>query len=454
MQINHDPQPVVVVLGGGLSGVASAYTLALAGLKHITLIESGSSLGGLAGSFEREGHFYPLGYHHILHRDHTLLYFLELIGALPEVRWRRIRMLFHLGGSFYDLASPAGFLRFPMGLADKIRFARLMLRAFGKQSWTDWQDRSAAELVNRWGGSGVREAIFERLTRLKFELPCDEVSGAWLGARLYFREGSAPLGYIPNHNWTKVLCDGVTRLLEQSGVTIRLRSRVTRIHAQGDRVCDVELASGERIGGELFVSSIPTEVYLRLLPYDRTSHLESIRYSALISVICATRQPVRPDAYWINLASLDRTAGAIFLLNSLNPTIGQPGDSCVNFVSHLQSRDRPLFHESDEKLLARYLSDFRTVFDFELTPFWIHVTRVPMYSPVFVRGFHNPPIRSESLRNLYFAGNYRTFPTVASTGTALGSGVETAAALLGELGAKTELPAEITRFRLSGMPRG
>ena len=43
-------------------------------------------------------HFYPLGYHHILHRDRVLLYFLDLIGALPDVRWRRIRMLFHLGG--------------------------------------------------------------------------------------------------------------------------------------------------------------------------------------------------------------------------------------------------------------------------------------------------------------------------------------------------------------------
>jgi protoporphyrinogen oxidase len=444
----------VVVLGGGLSGVAAAYALARAGLTDITVLESGGSLGGLAGSFERGGHFYPLGYHHILHRDRVLLFFLDLIGALPSVRWRRIRMYFHLHGQWFDLARLGGFLRFPMSLADKARFARLMLRAFGKQRWTEWEDRSAAELVDRWGGPGVREAIFERLTRLKFELPCDEVSGAWLGARLYFREGSAPLGYIPNANWTKVLCDGVTRLLEESGVNIRLRSRVTRIHTEGDRVCGVELASGERIGGELFVSSIPTEVYLHLLPYDHSAHLKSIRYSALISVVCATRQPVRPDAYWINLASLNQAACGIFLLSSLNPTIGQPGDTCVNFVSHLQSRDRPLFQEPDEKLLARYFDDFRSVFGFQLKPFWTHVTRVPMYSPVFVRSFHNPPIRSESWRNLYFAGNYRTFPTVASTGTALGSGLETGGAILTDLGMATDLPKRARAFSLRSMPRG
>lgn len=445
--------PSVIVLGGGLSGVATAYTLALAGITDVTIVERGNTLGGLAGSFERKGHFYPLGYHHILHRDRTLLFFLDLIGALPQVRWRRIRMLFHLGRGTYDLGSASGFLRFPMRPADKARFVRLMLKAFSKRDWSDWQDRSAAELVDRCAGPGVREAIFERLTRLKFELPCEEVSGAWLGARLHFREGSAPLGYIPQANWTKVLCDGVTRLLESCGVRTRLRSGVARLHTADDRIVEAELESGERIGGDFFVSTMPTEIYLRLVSGDRTPHLQSIRYTALISVICATRQAVRPDAYWINLASKDRTAGAIFLLSSLNPTIGGPGETCVNFVTHLQGRDRPLFRAPDEQLLARYGEDFRAVFGCELEPFWSHVSRVPMYSPVFVRSFRNPPIHSTSWRNLYFAGNYRTFPSIVSTGTALGSGVVTGKALLQDLGRSTELPDAIASFRLRSMPR-
>ena len=119
-------------------------------------VGGGSALGGLAGSFERDGHFYPLGYHHILHRDRALLYFLELLGALPRVRWRRIRMLFHLDGAFYDLGTPSGFLGFPMTLADKARFVRLMAAAFNKRDWSDWEDRSAAELIDSRAGPGVR----------------------------------------------------------------------------------------------------------------------------------------------------------------------------------------------------------------------------------------------------------------------------------------------------------
>jgi protoporphyrinogen oxidase len=199
---------------------------------------------------------------------------------------------------------------------------------------------------------------------------------------------------------------------------------------------------------------VPTEVYLRLVGGDRTAELERMRYSALISMVCATRQPVHPRAYWINLASLDRTACGIFLLSELNPTIGGPGETCVNFVTHLRGRDRPLYRATDDELLARYRDDFRAVFGAELEATWTHLSRVPMYSPVFGRSYHNPPARSASWENMYFAGNYRTFPSIVSTGTALGSGLETGAAMLRDLGIRTTLAADAAEFRLRGMPRG
>jgi protoporphyrinogen oxidase len=228
---------------------------------------------------------------------------------------------------------------------------------------------------------------------------------------------------------------------------------VQRLHTEGDRVVAVQLESGDRLQADLFISSVPTETYLRLIQEDRTPHLENIRYTALISVICATRQAVPSDAYWINLASLDCTAGAIFLLSSLNPTIGRPGDTCVNFVTHLPGRHHALFNEPDEQLTARYRKDFQKVFGFEIEPFWTHVSRVPMYSPVFSRSFRNPPIHSTSWRNMYFAGNYRTFPSIVSTGTALGSGVAAASALLHDAALATDLPAALAEFRLRSMPR-
>jgi protoporphyrinogen oxidase len=299
----------------------------------------------------------------------------------------------------------------------------------------------------------VLAAIFEPLSQLKFELPAEEVSGAWLGARLHFREGSAPLGYIPGANWTAVLCEGLGRLLQERGVKVRLGVTVERLETRVDRVTEAVLADGERVGGDVFVSSIPTEVYCRLVPQDLTPHLASIRYTAVISAICATHQVVEPDFYWMVLASLDRSAGGLFMLNSLNPTIGESGDACLNFVNHIQSRDRPSFRRSDDEIWDGYSRDFREIFGVALDPFWTHLSRIPMYSPIFYRGYQNPPVKSTSMTNLYFAGNYRTFPSIVSTGTALASGLEAGEAILRDGGRATDLRRLARTFRLSTMPR-
>ncbi|MEO6027719.1 MAG: FAD-dependent oxidoreductase [Candidatus Binatia bacterium] len=445
--------PPVVVLGGGLAGASTAYALARAGFDDVTIVERGPRLGGLAGSFERDGRFYPLGYHHILHRDRTLLFFLDLIGALPDVRWRKIRMLFRVADRLFDLGTARDFLAFPMSFRDKLRFARLMAYAYGKREWRDWEGRTGAQLIDTWAGPGVREAIFEPLCRLKFELPSSEVSAAWLGARLYFREGSAPLGYIPGANWTTTLCDGVTRLVTDAGVRIRTSTDVVALHTKADRVSAVEIGGGERLDGAIVVSALPTETYLQLLPSDTTPHLAAIKFTALISVVCATRQTVQPDFYWMNVAERGHTACGIFLLTSLNPTIGTPGETCVNFVTHLHDRERPLFRVSDDELLQRYHDDFRRIFGTPLESCWSKITRVPMYSPVLGPTFQNPPIASTTWRNVYFAGNYRTFPSVVSTGTALASGLAAAQTIAEAHGRHTDLPDAVRRFTKPPMTR-
>ena len=140
---------------------------------------------------------------------------------------------------------------------------------------------------------------------------------------------------------------------------------------------EAELSTGERVGKRHLREHVPTETYARLVGGDRTAEIERIRYSALISMVCATNRRLDPRVYWINLASLDRTACGIFVLSALNPTIGGPGETCVNFVTHLRGRDRPLFRATDEELLSRYRDDFRAVFGFELEPFWTQVDPSP-----------------------------------------------------------------------------
>ena len=442
----------VLVLGGGMAGMAAADALAEAGGSEVTLIEAAPELGGLAGSFVREGRSFPLGYHHILHRDRTLLFYFHLLGLSNQIRWRRIRMFFRVGGRNYNLASPGDFSRFPMATADKFRFARMMLRAFARREWSSWVDRSAAQLIDRWAGPGVRTTLFEPLTEIKFGLPCEEVSGAWLGARLYHREGSAALGYIPNGNWTDVLCRALGDRLAGAGVRIRIGTPVERIETRDGRLSGVELKGGERLEADLVVSTLPTGLLSRLLPEDDTPALREIEYTALDSVICATRQPLGPEFYWMNLHPREHGNSGIFVLDALNPTLGQSGEHYVNFVTHYHDRTVPRFADaSEEQLVERCREDFRRVFGMELEARWIVANRLARYSPILHRGYRNPPVRSTRYENLFFAGNFRTFPSVVTTGTALGSGLEAAAAVLAAESRSSDLVRRSLRHRKASM---
>ena len=262
------------------------------------------------------------------------------------------------------------------------------------------------------------------------------------GARLHAREGATALGYIPGTNWTKTLCEGVSRLAAEAGVVLRTDASVANVVTSGDRVVKVELDTGETVDGDVFVSAMPTDTLARLLAVD--PEVERIRYTALLSLICGTRQDLPDHFYWLSLLSPKLTNSGIFMLTALNPTIGRAGEHCVNFVTHLHSRARDPFAYSDEEYLARSLDDYRAVFGIDLEPAWWHLTRVPAYSPVFDPGYRNPDVRSRVWSNLYFAGNYRTYPSLVSTGTALGSGVECG---------KAALQTARTRSRTRQVPR-
>ena len=364
-------------------------------------------------------------------------------------------MLFHLGKRAYDLGSARGFLAFPMSLRDKAGFVRLMLKAFNTRDWSDWQDRSAADLVDTYAGRGTREALFERLTRLKFELPCEEVSGAWLGARLHYPGGLGAAGlHSPGQ-----LDQGPVR---RRGAAAGRRGRPGPAQRHGDPAGHGGRA-GTRGGaeyaasaspGDLFVSTIPTEVYLRLLAGDRTPELERIRYSALISVICATRQPGR-SARLLDQPGLARSDRLRHLSAELAQSHDRTAGGQLRQLRHPPSRARPAAVPRDGRRAAgplpgRLPAGIRLRRWSPSGPTWpgCRCTR-----PCFGRSFRNPPVRSASWENVYFAGNYRTFPSIVSTGTALGSGTRDRRGRAGGSGRSDGAAGHRDGFPPGAMPR-
>ena len=157
--------------------------------------------------------------------------------------------------------------------------------------------------------------------------------------------------------------------------------------------------------------------------------LASTDYTAVISAIFSVKDAFEGDLYWINLADGKYHWSGLFLLKALNSGLGAADESLLNFVMHLPTSRHTGFAIGEEGLIKMCRSDFRHLFGRELRYSWYRISRMPFYSPVFVTSYQRPPIRSVSWENVFFAGNYRSFPSIASTGTAMRSGVDAAQSL-------------------------
>ena len=417
-----------LVIGGGMAGLAAAWRLAQAGYRTV-LIEASDHLGGLASSFEKDGRLYPLGYHHILSTDAHLLSFLAQLGLLERVHWKRQRMGFYLDDKVHSLATPQDFLRFPLPVRTKIRMAARVATAWLPLA----QDEPAGSWLSRVAGEAAVQDFFDPMTQIKFGLPTSALSAAWLRARTQSSEANCRYGYMPDADWVSVLVDALRDSLEMLGVDIRLscRAEAMALNKAGDRVLGVNLTGGGSLRARATIGAVAAPILSRLTPDVDEPSIDQIAYTGVISTVIATRSPVSIDRYWTNILRPKSSFGGVFRLDLLNDSLGHPGVKLLNFCTHVRDRsDGAMLNWSEDEIEATYLKDYADLFGDRIEPEWTHTSRIPHYSPVFVHGYQNPAVRHPKLSNLFLAGNHRTFPVLATTGSAMGSGIEAARAAM------------------------
>ncbi len=417
----------VVVIGGGLSGLAAAASLARAG-RDVTVLEAEAELGGLASSFERAGRRYPLGYHHILESDTALWQRLEQLGLAERVVWAKHRMAFWIGGSAHELTSPRGLLRFPLRRRTKLGLIALGLRTFVSEPDPAQDGRSWLEGI---GGSAACLDFLDRVVALRFGHSTAELSASYLRRRISTRELSATLGTIPGANWTHLLIEASRRELEDLGVRVLTGIAAAGLERDGERVEAVRLADGGRLPADAVVSSVHPHAFLAIAPGLGAPIFEGVRSSSLLSLVVAVRPPVPTTHYWNNLLEPAHAAGVVFQLDRLEASLAPPGLHVLNLVTHGHAdTDTAWWGRDRARILEDSLDALQAATGVRPEPVWSHLTRFPFYTPFYHPGYRPPPVRCPGATNLYFAGNYTTFPQVATTGMAMRSGERAAAALL------------------------
>jgi phytoene dehydrogenase-like protein len=257
----------VVVIGGGLGGLAAAAYLARAG-RRITLLEKSRTVGGRAITTLKDGYAFNLG-PHALYRDGEGQEVLRELGlrfggGVPTASggFAVDRGVKHtLPGGFVSLLTTSLF-----GLPAKLETAKLLggiqkidVEPIQRMTVRAWLDRNLRQ-------PGVRRLI-QALTRLTTYANDPERQSA--GAAIAQLQMALRGNVVYLHGGWQTLVDGLRAAAEAAGVRIRSGVRAAGIEHDGG-VRGVRLADGSFLAASVVIVAAGPAEAAALLPGSQT----------------------------------------------------------------------------------------------------------------------------------------------------------------------------------------
>ena len=110
----------MIVVGGGITGLVSAYLAAKAG-KKVKVIEGSEHFGGLLKTFEIGDNRVEFYYHHFFTHDAELNWLIKDLNIEDKLFYKKTSMGIFSNGKIYDFNSLVDLLKFkPISFIDKI----------------------------------------------------------------------------------------------------------------------------------------------------------------------------------------------------------------------------------------------------------------------------------------------------------------------------------------------
>lgn len=324
----------MVVIGGGLAGLAAAQALGASG-HQVIVLESRQRLGGRAGSFTdaKTGQmidtcqhvsmgcctnlarfFATVGVQHLLSRQ-AQLWFVTADGQCSRLTADRLPAPFHLARSFLRLHFLTWREKF------RIAAAFVQLRRADRDSdspFLEWlqQQQQSRNAIDRFWTVVIVSALNESIDRVGLKYARKVFVDAFMGDRhgCTIEVPKVPLDrlYGPElHQW-----------FAGHGVDVRTNAGVSCAEVADDRVSAVVLRDGTRVDADWFVSAIPPDRLRDILPQaswtsDSTLHqTEQLQTSPIVSVhLWYDRQVLKLP----NLVLVDGLGQWVFNRNEIAP---------------------------------------------------------------------------------------------------------------------------------------
>lgn len=343
----------LIVVGGGITGLAIAYIAAKSG-KKVTVVEGSENFGGLLNTFEVGGNQLEKYYHHFFTHDAEINWLIKDLGIEDKLTYRKTKMGVYHQGKVYDFTTPKDLLSFsPLGWFDKIRFGFTGLYLGKVANWRKNENVSAYKWFEKYAGKKVTKTIWGPLLKMKFGKYAESVPLAWMIGRMKQRmssrqNGDEKLGYLDGS--LKVLLDTLLSRLKLADAELINNTKVEEIIAANGSIRGIK-ANGKALLANQVVITIPSIYMVDMLQAHHAQLAEKVAQVKYFGAVCVVLELTNSltDAYWLNVADDNAPFGGIIEHTNLISSEQYQGLHLA-YLSKYFAEDEPIAQMSEEEI--------------------------------------------------------------------------------------------------------
>jgi zeta-carotene desaturase len=367
--------PHVIILGGGLAGLAAAIRLAEAGCD-VEVLEKRPVLGGRASSFLPPGGAEPIDncQHVLLGCCTNLLDFFSRAGTADQFRFYNRFLFLGPGGvsaiGASSLPAPLHLLPSLMSFRDltwrdRWAIARAMLVILRNrdtqtdETMLDWlqRQRQTPRAIEHFWRAVLTSALNEDLERLSCRHAFHVFWEGFLRNRRGYRMG------VP----TTSLGDLYSSELLKQKCRVCLGTAVSRLTVSGNRIQAVALQNGEERTADFYISALPPDALARLLPapvradWPALERLAQLEWSPITGIHLWFDRPITELEH---TAILGRTVQWLFNKDAITGQTEKRSEKSSegHYVQFVVSASRSLMTLRREEIIERVLGEIRELF--------------------------------------------------------------------------------------------
>lgn len=425
MSIPDDSDAHVCVIGGGISGLAVAHYLTLAG-KRVTLIEASTELGGLGTWFDYRFKSLERFYHCMLPSDKHLLSLLDDIDLRRQTYWKNTSFGFMHEGELFGLNTPHELLKFsPLPFLDRLRVG--LTGVWGSiRSAKGLDDITCADWLTSLSGRRAFNTFWKPMLQAKFGDRYEEVPALWFWTRFNREKGgnkTEQKGYIEG-GYRRII-ETLSASLEKRGATILLDSPVEKITLDDNNRPTVTFKN-EPSKFDQLVYTAPISRLSEMMVVDPGRIKPQALGAALDmqGVVNAVMMLKRGFSkhYWVAAVDNEIPFQGLIESTTLLEQRDTGGVHLIYLMNYIHRSD-PLFTTPDDTILASYRQGLKRMFpDFDDSDIIDqYVFRSPFVEPLYTLGYEQAkPANTVIPGRFYLATTAQVYPKVTSWNGSVG----------------------------------